>query len=274
MKTFIFIFIILLIIFIFLKLKLNLKVKWKTFFKKGFCPKRGTFGTFCFTGPQGKGKTYSLAEYVFDNYCNLVVYSNVHFNVEGINYFDGFNELLLIRDKLDNNEIELDGKQLVIVYDEIFNELVRGHKLSSDIINFLSQMRKRKIIFLTTCQDWSDLPIQFRHLCRYQIDCHMIPLIFTGILCKVFHDAENMKWSNEDQDFIAPIVSTTISKTRKLVSKFYDTMELIKIGANRLPTDLPRNIDTEFWNDININDIDTSSPGYVKEDGVEVSNDD
>ena len=84
-------------------------------------------------------------------------------------------------------------------------------------------MRKRKIIFLTTCQYWAELPITYRRFCRYQIDCNMFPVLWTGFLIKTFHDAELMKWSNDDQDFIAPITETTFTKCRKLVANSYDT---------------------------------------------------
>lgn len=84
-------------------------------------------------------------------------------------------------------------------------------------------MRKRKIIFLTTCQYWAELPITYRRFCRYQIDCNMIPFLWTGVLIKTFHDAELMKWSNDDQDFIAPITETTFTKCRRKIANSYDT---------------------------------------------------
>lgn len=48
-------------------IKLKVKIKWKTFFKRGFAPKRGEFGLYVYDGKQGKGKTFSLVEYLIDN---------------------------------------------------------------------------------------------------------------------------------------------------------------------------------------------------------------
>ena len=90
-------------------------------------------------------------------------------------------------------------------------------------MDFLCQMRKRKIIFLTTAQEWAEIPLTFRRFCRYEIDCKMYNLIFFGILLKHFRDAENMKWSDEDQEFVAPLVSNTITKTRKWIANSYNT---------------------------------------------------
>lgn len=218
--------VVLLVFAIIFCIKNKVHVKFKTFIKKGFRPTRGNFGLFVYCGSQGKGKTYSLIEYLIDNNKHIKVYSNITGikNVDDLCYFNGFSGLIDIKHKLDNNEIVVPKKkQLVIVFDEVFTEIQRGDKLSKEVLDFLCQMRKRKIIFLTTCQYWAELPITYRRFCRYQIDCNMIPILWTGFLIKTFHDAEQMKWSNDDQDFIAPITETTFTKCRKLVANSYDT---------------------------------------------------
>ena len=92
-----------LVIFIFIIILLikfrHTKIKWKTFFRKGFAPKRGKFGVYCYCGKQGSGKTYSAVEFLNNNQ-SVPIYSNVH--LEGIEYtyFSGFNELLELREKL------------------------------------------------------------------------------------------------------------------------------------------------------------------------------
>lgn len=50
-----FIFIIVLIFAIIFRFR-HTKIKFKTFFKKGFAPKRGRFGVYCYCGKQGSGK--------------------------------------------------------------------------------------------------------------------------------------------------------------------------------------------------------------------------
>lgn len=206
--------------------KNKVRIKWRTFKNKGFRPQRGDFGLFVYCGAQGKGKTYSLVEYLVDHNKSIVCYSNITGikNVDNIKYYSGFKELIDIKHALDNGTITIPPKkQLIIVFDEIFTELQKGDKLSKEVLDFLCQMRKRKIIFLTTCQYWGELPLSYRRFCRFQIDCNMIPFLWTGILFKVFHDAEQMKWSNDDQDFIAPITETTLTKCRRHVAESYDT---------------------------------------------------
>lgn len=258
-----FLFLIGIVVLVILCIKNKVRIKFRTFRGKGFRPVRGNFGLYTYSGKQGVGKTYSLAEYLFDNKDNITVFNNIA-KIKGLDYFhfSGFKELLYIKEILDYNYSSDDdllsfisskfeesrayhffkliksyyssGNQLVIVYDEIFTEIIKGDKLSKPVIDFLCQMRKRKIIFLTTCQEWAELPLSFRRFCRYQIDCDMKPFLWTGFLIKTFKDAENMKWSNEEQEHIAPIVETTISKCRKSVADSYDTF--LRISSVSLPS--------------------------------------
>lgn len=217
---------IIIVVIIFISLiKKKVKVKWRTFTKKGFRPERGNFGLYVYCGKQGTGKTYSVVEYLLDNKDNIAIYCNIG-GITGIDYvhFTGFDGLLDLKNKLDNNTLDYDkDKQLVFVYDEVFTELQKGSKLSKDVLDFLCQMRKRKIIFLTTAQEWAEIPLSFRRFCRYEIDCKMRPFLWTGFLIKTFKDAENMKWSNEEQEHIAPLVETTVTHTRKYIADSYDT---------------------------------------------------
>ena len=211
----------------------KIHIKWKTFTKKGFVPKRGNFGLYCYTGQQGKGKTYSLAEYIYDNKDDCFFFRNIN-NINTLDdsnsvYFKGFKGLIDCKVQFDSGYYDklINNKQVVFIFDELFTELTKGSKLSTDILDFISQLRKRKIIFLTTAQVWSTIPKEFRDLCRYQIDCNMISIGFDGLLFKTFRDAENMKWNNDLQEFEAPIVDTSLTKCRKCVSTSYNTLERI-----------------------------------------------
>ncbi|MCI6641440.1 hypothetical protein [Campylobacter sp.] len=237
-----YLFIFLAIIFIIYYCVSNkVKIKFKTFFKKGFKVNKGIYGIYCYCGFQGNGKTYSCVEYVLDNYKNILLFSNVLINNIDMVYYKGFDQMLMLRDKIDyaksrknnfiiwnNKKVPLDfSKQIVFIYDEIFSELQRGSRINTNVLDFITQMRKRGFILLTTAQIWNDIPITWRRLTRYQIDCKLIRFFCINILIKIFHDAELMKWSNDDQDFIAPIISTTISHTRKYIADSYDTYQLI-----------------------------------------------
>ena len=166
--VFIFVFIVALV-YVFVKNKLKIKVK--TFFKKGFKVRKGIFGIYCYCGFQGDGKTYSCVEYVKDNQKDIMLFSNV--DISGLDSYisyKGFKEMLMLRDCIDwaknnkNNFIIFKGhkydfdfnKQIVFIYDEIFSELQRGSKIDTDVLDFITQMRKRCFILLTTAQIWSD----------------------------------------------------------------------------------------------------------------------
>lgn len=213
----IFIFLIALIIFLLIRFR-HTKIKFNTFFKKGFAPKRGKFGVYCYCGKQGSGKTYSAVEFLLNN-SHMPIYSNVS-TIKGVNYeyFNGFDNLLKLRDKTD----------CIIFYDEIFTALTKNNKLSTEVLDFLSQMRKRRIIFITTAQEWLEINMTLRRYCRYQIECNMKNLFGLGILIKSMYDAEQMKWSNDDNEYIAPLIETTISKCNLSVANSYDTFEQIK----------------------------------------------
>lgn len=213
---YLFIFIIVVIILI-IRFR-NTKIKWKTFFKKGFKPVRGRFGVYCYCGKQGSGKTYSVVEFLLNNK-DTKIYANIK-SLQGIEYtyIDGFDALLDLRSESD----------CIIVYDEIFTALTKSTKMSKEVLDFLSQMRKRRIVFITTAQEWLEIPMTLRRYCRFQIECSMINIFITGLLIKHCYNAEQMKWSNDDNEYIAPLVETTISKCNLDVSNSYDTFEQIK----------------------------------------------
>lgn len=200
----------------------KIKIKWKTFLKKGFAPKRGKFGVYCYCGKQGQGKTYSAVEYLLQNK-DKRIYSNVK-TIQGVKYtpISGFDDLLKLRSESD----------CIILYDEIFTALTKSSKINTDVLDFLSQMRKRRIIFITTAQEWLEINMTLRRYCRYQIDCRMLNFFGLGILIKTFHDAESMKWSQLDNEYVAPLLETSISKCNLEVANSYDTFEQIDSSNN------------------------------------------
>lgn len=194
------------------------KIKYKTFFKKGFRIEKKQFGVYCYCGKQGKGKTYSVVEFLNNNKLKLPIYANISsINSIDYKYFSGFDELLKLRDKTD----------CIIVYDEIFTALTKSTKLNSEVLDFLSQMRKRRIIFLTTAQEWLEINITLRRYCKYQVECNIVKFFNIGILIKRFYDAEQLKWDNDENEYIAPLIETSISKCLLSVANSYDTYERI-----------------------------------------------
>ena len=218
-----------LILIIVLCIIFHVRIDFKSFLRKSFRATRGLYGTYVFNGEQGKGKTLSLAKYVYDTRGKTTIFSNVYFKgCPNFTYFEDFEFVYTIIDMIDHKELDNKSLQIVIIWDELFSLLNKSTKLNKEIKSFLSQLRKRKIIFLTTCQSWPDIPLEFRRLCRFEIDCSCIPLITRSLLINVYKDAERMKWSDIEQEHVAPVVWTKISQTNSIIANSYDTNQTIK----------------------------------------------
>lgn len=218
-------FLFLIIVFvIYLLCVYHVKIKFKTFFKKGFKVDKKPYGVYCFCGKQGKGKTYSVVEFLKDHK-DMKIFANIS-SLKGVKYeyFCGFEQLLQLRNQ----------QNCIIFFDEIFTALTKSSKLNTEVLDFLSQMRKRNIIFLTTAQEWLEINMTLRRYCRFQIDCNIISPFFLpfSILIKTFKDAERMKWDQLENEYVAPIINLTISKCNLQVANSYDTYEQISSVAN------------------------------------------
>ena len=216
--------ILLLIIgFIFLiMVKNHIKLDIKSFFKSSIPLDRGVFGVYCFTGKQGSGKTYSLNKFIrtYKKSNKAIIYSNVTFkNLEYVK-IESIQQLMALKDK----------RNCFIVFDEIFTMMTKQTKFNEEIMEFLSQMRKQENIFLTTAQEWLELPMTFRRFVRVQIECRTIPLgRLGGIMLEYYFDATNMKWDQLQNEYIAPLMAVKISKYQKKFMLSYDTQERIRI---------------------------------------------
>lgn len=224
------------------KRELNLEVKWKTFPKKGFLVDTGPWGVYCYCGKQGTGKTYSVIEFLHE-YKDFKIYANVK-SLEGIPYIyiRDFQDLLNIENDTDSN--------IIIFYDEIFTALSKNDKLSKEVLSFLSQMRKRQIIFLTTAQEWLEINITLRRYVRFQIECSNRSFFGRSYLIKTFYDAEQLHWDNLENDYIAPIISTTISKMLLSIANSYDTYETIE-SSNKYSKNFNRLENERYQDNVN-----------------------
>lgn len=221
---------IFLIIFIYYIVSNHIHIDWRSLFKKGFAKNDNYFGLYCYTGKQGTGKTYSSVNFLIKNKLqnNYIIITNVKsFNV--------FNDTIYM-DKIDDiiNYIldhENDGKKYIIFFDEIFTILEKKTAINKKILSFISQLRKRKIIFITTAQEWSEINITFRRYVRFQVSCNMfsVPLINRAFLINKVNDGDAIRWNNDLQDFIAPTISTNFMKGNLEIIQSYDTFETINV---------------------------------------------
>lgn len=207
----------------------HITIDFKSFFKRGFKKVDNTFGLYCYVGKQGKGKTYSairlLKEYEKKGY---TVITNVQsFQSETKIYIANIVDIIDFAKNNITNNLE---DRYIIFFDEIFTVLEKKQAINKDILSFISQLRKRNIILITTAQEWSEINITFRRYCRYQIDCNMVslPFIHTAIVWNSINDGDLIKWDEQEQEFIAPRISGNIRKGNRDIIESYDTFETIK----------------------------------------------
>jgi len=197
----------------------RINIDWQSFIMPTLPLARGTFGVYCFTGKQGSGKTYSLNKFIRKNAKGRKIYSNLTF--ENLDYvkLETTKDLLALSDE----------KEVIIIYDEIFTLMQKSSRINGDMMEFLTQQRKQQNIFITTAQEWLELPITFRRFVRIQIECYTRPLgRLGGILIESYYDAYNMKWSPLDNEYIAPLITKKVSKYEKRYMETYDTFERIR----------------------------------------------
>lgn len=234
-------FVIILFLFIllmyYLKFVVKLSIDWKSLYRKGFQKIDNAFGLFCYTGKQGHGKTYSAIKFCIDRkmQTNCKIITNVSsFNVfSDTVYITDISELinyvLSYCDSLEFDEVP----NIIIFFDEIFTVLEKQTRINKDILSFISQLRKRKIIFVTTAQEWLEINVTFRRYVRFQIACNMfsLPVLKTAFLLNFVNDGEQLKWDNEENEYIAPRLSTNFSKGNLSIIESYDTFETISTNS-------------------------------------------
>lgn len=205
----------------------KIHVDFRTFFKKGFEKLDDKFGLYCYTGKQGKGKTYSAIKFLIDrkNKDGYVILTNVL----SFNYFDDTIYFQDINEMIDFIvEHENDGKRYIVFFDEIFTILEKKTAINKKILSFLSQLRKRKILFVTTAQEWSEINITFRRYVRFQIACNMFQIFKVAFIYNAINDGDQIRWNNDTQEFEAPRVAANFGKCNKFIIDSYNTFETIK----------------------------------------------
>lgn len=123
---------------------------------------------------------------------------------------------------------EVDGN-LIILFDEIFTVIEKAGSLKSEFLSFISQMRKRGIIFVSTAQEWAEINITLRRYCRYQISCSMksLPICNLAICTNLVNDGDGIYWDSDCQEFLAPLLQTNVFKGNLSICNLYDTFETI-----------------------------------------------
>lgn len=227
------IFFLLVIVIYYCKFVIHLSIDWKTLYRKGFQKIDNQFGLFAYCGKQGHGKTYSAIKFCIDRKLesNAIIITNVKsFKVfTDTIYIESITELInYVIDYCESLPPDT-TPNIVIFFDEIFTVLEKQTRISKEILSFISQLRKRKIVFVTTAQEWLEINVTFRRYVRYQIDCNMfsLPIFKTAFIINNINDGEQLKWSAEDNEYIAPRLLTKFSKGNLSIIESYDTFETV-----------------------------------------------
>lgn len=128
-----------------------------------------------------------------------------------------------------------DNPNILIFFDEIFTVMTKNSKITDDILSFLSQLRKRNIVFVTTAQEWLEINVTFRRYVRFVVQCKMktLPFSHNALLINEVQDGEQIKWSQEENDYICPVLQTNIAKGNLSIIESYDTFETVKVSRKK-----------------------------------------
>lgn len=208
-------------VLVYVKIEKKIKIKWKTLLKKHIKAKSDRYGVYCFHAKQGQGKTYNAVKFLYENQNKMPITSNVHLKGIRYTYCNNYDKILEIGEK---------GGQLIL-FDEIFSKFNKNSKPDQATVNFLSQMRKRGNILLTTAQEWLEMPLWLRRKVKIDIKCSRRNFGPFTVIKEVYGDTDNMKWSELDNDYVSPIIETSISLMTKKIANCYDTNETISLAS-------------------------------------------
>lgn len=182
----------------------------------------------------GHGKTYSAIKFCIDR--KLVSNATIITNVTSFNifkdtvYITDISELITyVLNYCENCEEETPN--IIIFFDEIFTILEKQTRINKDILSFISQLRKRNIVFITTAQEWLEINVTFRRYVRFQIDCNMFSILGKAFVLNNVNDGEQLKWDKDANEYVAPRISTNFSKGNLAVIESYDTFETISTNS-------------------------------------------
>lgn len=231
MFIFLILFILFICLFVYIR-RIHLHIDFQSFFRRSFEKNDDKFGLYVYNGVQGCGKTYSAVKF-----CNKMKSQNDYIIITNVKSYCNNKDIIYMENILDiikfvvDNSVDTQRSKYLIFFDEIFTVLMKQKVVNQDILSFLAQLRKRGIIFVSTAQNWSEIPISFRRFCRYQVNCNMFsfPIIpKTAFLINTVCDGYNARWDSMQQDFIAPVLQTNFAKAERRIINMYDTFETIK----------------------------------------------
>lgn len=187
----------------------------KSFFKKGVKKINEPFGVFLVNGRMGTGKTFFVVKWVFENFKDYKIKTNIqsldipHRNIEHF----------LKLDSIFNDEDEF----TIYIIDEIGKRYTKDSKCDADFYNFLQHSRKNKRIIFLIHQEYLQVPPWLRGPVTEVITTKkFVPLlpIYLSFRGLPYLDDESKEWHVEYN-------SLYIYKRTKEIACLYNTFEMV-----------------------------------------------
>lgn len=199
---------------------LKVKIQWNTLFSRGIRKNKNDYdyGNMLISGFQGSGKTYYAVDYVYRNFRDKHIYTNIlsldnsKFNVT---YFKSIEEIV-------SNQEE----NSVFIIDEISARYTKESRTDQQFYRWLQQSRKRKRIVILITQEFKEVPTWLRRPIKYLYITKKVPLI-PSIFCTTKCDAQSMSL-DENMEWTAPPLYLLFYKRTRKISLLYDTYEPIE----------------------------------------------
>lgn len=169
-------------------------------------------------GFQGSGKTYFAVKMATE----LNIFKSIVTNIQSLQIPN-----ITINKIRKLGEIYQYGvnENILYIIDEIHKKFPKESKQDIDFYSFLQQMRKKHSCCLLITQEWTQTPTWLRYPMKYIYSTRKIP--FSKIFNTQLLDAQQISWSTELGNWIAPTISTYIYKRIKKIGNYYDTNEII-----------------------------------------------
>lgn len=198
---------------------MKVKILWSSFFKRGILKNKHEpdYSNILISGFQGSGKTFYAIDYVYRNFRDKHIYSNIKSldsSIFNVTYFTKIDEIIY------NQE-----EETVFIIDEISAKYTKESRTDQRFYRWLQQSRKRKRIVILITQEYKEVPSWLRRPIKYLYITSKLP--FTPFFYTTKCDAQHMSL-DENMEWTAPPLYLLIYKRTRLVSQLYDTYEPIE----------------------------------------------
>lgn len=208
----------------------KIHIDYKSFFRRGFLMTDDLFRRgVLYWWPTEQVKLIGAIRFSIEQKIerDFLIVTNIKSFAEADNLFKDTVYFKDMKDIVEFCKNYTGDKQILILFDEIFTYLEDNKSISRWLRSFLSQLRKRRILFVTTAQYWREIPLTFRKYVRFQVSCRKYNFLNRSFTFNSINNAEEMYWDEQAQDFVAPRISANFAKALLAIADSYNTRETI-----------------------------------------------